>query len=518
VLLVANLSDALLVGALSDDGVYAILGRAIAAGAGYRSLYLPHHPVQIKYPPGFPFILALLWKALGTLGGVQRAIGVIHPFVVGAVGGLLWWWGRVRVGVPRTLLLLFVATPFMLDASIAYFTIPLSEPWFMLSWAGALVVWALAEDALPGPRRLMLRACAGLLLACAFLFRTQGIVLVVAAAVALAWRRRSWREWVAALAPALLAVVAWKGMHHILLARGPVANLPDEGEYLDWFATPPGTILPALAGAVRDNIHYYVRELGPYLVGPKPVGQVLSALLLVGVAAGGFACLRRAPFLAASVLGNVAAVLLWPFAQDRLMLTILPFGGLAIGAALAPLILRRAPGPARWLGYGIATIAALVLARQPDVRREGLSALAEARAPRFFVPSKVLLDNSRLIGHAARWLLDETRPTDRVMTDEAAGVFLYSGHTTVPLTPTESRLVPSVFTVPGRYLATHILQDSLTWIIVGWRSPQIMKDFATLRSRCPRVLTPTPTRPADSLFVLHVEPDSACLSSLLPGP
>jgi hypothetical protein len=139
--LAASLSTALLVGAWNDDGVYTVLGKSLAEGHGYHSLHLVGDPVQVKYPPGFPILLALLWRLTGSVDGVQRLVSLLHPIVIGVVAGLLWWLGRERFGVPRILLVAFVVAPLLFDASIQYFTIPLSEPWFMLGWAGVWSLW-----------------------------------------------------------------------------------------------------------------------------------------------------------------------------------------------------------------------------------------------------------------------------------------------------------------------------------------------------------------------------------------
>src|SRR5262245_55519371 len=136
-----SLSTAMLVGAWNDDGVYTVLAKSLAEGHGYRSLHLVGDPVQVKYPPGFPVVLALIWRLTGSVDGLQRAVSLLHPIVIGAVAGLLWWLGRERFQVPRILLGAFVIAPLLFDASIQYFTIPLSEPWFMLGWAGVLVTW-----------------------------------------------------------------------------------------------------------------------------------------------------------------------------------------------------------------------------------------------------------------------------------------------------------------------------------------------------------------------------------------
>jgi hypothetical protein len=68
--------------------------------------------------------------------------------------------------------------------------------------------------------------------------------------------------------------------------------------------------------------------------------------------------------------------------------------------------------------------------------------------------------------------------------------------------------------VPGQYLARHILRDSLTLIIIGLKRPGIMRDIATVKERCPGVLTWGGVSPADPPDLYRVTPDSTCLRGL----
>src|SRR5207248_9770976 len=45
-----------------DDGIYWVSAKSLAEGHGYRILSLPNQPLQTKYPPLFPALLALVWK------------------------------------------------------------------------------------------------------------------------------------------------------------------------------------------------------------------------------------------------------------------------------------------------------------------------------------------------------------------------------------------------------------------------------------------------------------------------
>ena len=51
------------VGSFEDDGIYTVLARSLASGDGFRLTNLPGSPNATHYPPGYPFVLSLLWRA-----------------------------------------------------------------------------------------------------------------------------------------------------------------------------------------------------------------------------------------------------------------------------------------------------------------------------------------------------------------------------------------------------------------------------------------------------------------------
>src|SRR2546426_12377456 len=61
-------------------------------------------------------------------------------------------------------------------------------------------------------------------------------------------------------------------------------------------------------------------------------------------------------------------------------------------------------------------------------------------------------------------------------------------YTTLFRSPAEPAFAPSVFQVPGRYLATRILEDSLTVIVLGIAGSGLEEDIRSIVGRCPRVL------------------------------
>src|SRR5256886_2227427 len=138
--LLFRLSHEFLIGALNDDAVYVVLGKAIAQGDGYRSIHLVGAPLQVRYPPALPLLLAVPWALAGTLGAVRATVAVLHPIVSGAAAGLVWWLGRDRLELSPAPLALCAVAPFLLDPLIQYFNIPLTEPYLVLGWAGALAI------------------------------------------------------------------------------------------------------------------------------------------------------------------------------------------------------------------------------------------------------------------------------------------------------------------------------------------------------------------------------------------
>src|SRR2546430_5169987 len=123
------------IGALTDDGVYVVLGKAIAQGDGYRSIHLVGAPLQVRYPPALPLLLAVPWALAGTLGAVRATVAVLHPMVTGAAAGLVWWLGRRQLPLSPTPLAVCAVAPVFLDPLIQYFNIPLTEPYLVLGWA-----------------------------------------------------------------------------------------------------------------------------------------------------------------------------------------------------------------------------------------------------------------------------------------------------------------------------------------------------------------------------------------------
>jgi hypothetical protein len=496
-------SDLFLVGAFNDDGVYVLLGKSLARGTGYRLTYLVGAPIAVKFPPGLPALLAIPWALGGTLGAVRATVDILNPLSCGGAAALIWLIGRRDLSLSRFPLAVAAIGPFLLEQSIQYYSIPLAEPYFMLGWAAALALAATVTSASGA-------AALGLILAAATLFRSVGLVLIPACLAALALRRVPWRVVAVAAAGALVPLVVWSVVHARLMAQGPLSSSPDEVSYLTLI--PFGTQLPGyVLHVLRYNARIYLLELGGTLAGPAVVGNLLVFGWLVASVLGGIWSWRRAPGVALTVAASFAVVMIWPFAQDRFLLPVVPFAGLLAafsiekGARRLPVRLRFAAS------LGLATVAFVVGLRQVDLRRIAAASFVEYRlpAPRDGSISYILASNSRYVVALSQWIRANTTPKDRLLVDSPSAVYLYSGRLTVPASPAEAEFAPSVFRYPGRYLTDRILKDSITVVAIGGRGG-ILRDIGTISRTCPGVLR----RAFPSAEIYRVNRDETCLRSI----
>jgi hypothetical protein len=494
------------VGAFNDDGAYVTLGKSLADGAGYRLRYLIGAPVAVKFPPGLPALLAIPWALGGTLAAVRATVGILNPLACGMAAAIIWLIGRRDLRLSPGPLAVAAIAPFLLDQAIQYYSLPLAEPYFLLGWTGAV---ALAPTVRRAPGAIAL----GLVLASTTLFRSAGLVLIPACLAVLAFRRVPWRVVAAAAAAAVAPLIVWGVLHARLMAEGPLSASPDEVPY--WTLIPFGSAhLPAdLLHAVGNNARVYFSELSAVLAGSVVVGDLLLLAALIAAGVGAAWSWRRAPAVSWTAAASLAIVLVWPFAQDRLLLPVIPFAGLLAAVGIEEGA-KRLPARLRFAApLGLALAVLIVGLRQVELRRAAAASLAQGRIlePRDASISFALALNSRHIATLSEWARTHTTLNDRLLVDFPAGTYLYSGRSTAPASPYEAGWVPSVFRYPGRYLATRILQDSISVVAIGIRGP-LLRDIETISRACPGVLQ----RQIPFAEVYRVIRDDACLRNFAP--
>jgi hypothetical protein len=504
--LLLRISPYLTLGALSDDGIYVALGRAISQGDGYRSIYAVGDPVHAKYPPGLPLVYAVFWWVSAQLSRVH-AMALFSSAVASAcAAGLIWWTGRVRFGAALLPLLVLAIGPFFVETSVQYLNLAVSEPWFLLGWAVAL---AMVPWAIEGPRRRAFLL--GLLLAGTALFRSQALFLIPAFALAVAIEK-GWRKATILLVGSAAPLLVWRIWHGWMLRMGPGTTQPDEMPYGTWF--PSGSIIEQIryfVAVMGFNAKEYARILPDHLSRPVVLGWIVLALLLGQAVVAAARRPRVVSPLALTLLAQVALLAVWPFAQDRFYVPLLPMAGLLAASSGA----WGRPGRQRQIGVAVLMAVVLVVGVRQQRIRAG-TFVAGDETVRYHA-SRYLVANSMALLTAGNWIERNARPDDRILAPFAASLFLYTGRKTVNAEPAQPQVGPSVFERRGAFLAGRVRADSVTILLLGGTDFGILRDAAEVQARCPEVLEflGSVIAPAQ-MAAYRIHPDDCLFSFLEP--
>lgn len=515
--LLLRTAPALAAGAFSDDGVYLSLGKALAEGEGYRSLYAVGEPVHMKYPPGLPALYAVLWTLRSDLGFVHGAAMTLSLLATAATAGVLWWIGRVRLALHPVVAAVLVVGPLFLEGSVQYFNLPISEPWFMLGWAICLLLAPRAMN-----RSVVWSLGLGITIAVTTLFRTQAVLLIPALMAALWVGKAGWRRILATSAAAVAPLVAWTFWHRARAAAGPLGSQPDEATYTSWAPGSVGETFAFLFEVARSQVIRYSTVLPPHVSGWTPLGALICLLVLVGLAFGFVTRFKENPTLVLSTLALTGVIGLWPYSQDRFVLALLPFVGLLAGAGAQWIAgVRRAPGarpggwattPARVLVGVLALVTVAVGVRQAQIR--GLATEERTAETFYFHPAQFLPDNSQFVISASRWLTQNSAPADRLLTPLSSALWLYTGRKGVNATPAEPDVGPSVFDEPGRFLASRVLADDVNLLLLWNPNFLITRDGAEVQQQCPDALEFLQmTEPPARVAVFRIHKNDPCFQT-----
>jgi hypothetical protein len=315
-------------GGWHDDGVYLLLGRALATGSGFVYAGVPGDPPAAKFPPGYPAVIAGLWRMAGEdLDRTARLASALNLLAVVGSGLALARFALRRLFLPLSwALAVGLAFGFLLD------------PWLFalltLSESLAVLVTILAVDlatgveggAVRGGRR---RASGALgMYAVAVHLRSASLPLGVAMALAGAFRGHRGRA-LGIGAAVVLVTFPWMVASSLRTGRIPVVLRDILGGYGGWLAGglgEPAAFVAGRAGQAWLVMEQLVSVLAPWGAGAPPwvrwgVLPVLAAALLPGVAA-----LWRGSRTAALLLaGLLLQAVLWPFVDRRLLLPLLPW-------------------------------------------------------------------------------------------------------------------------------------------------------------------------------------------------
>lgn len=348
-------------GVWHDDGVYMLVGKALAEGQGLTYAGVVDQPPAAKFPPLYPLVLSVVWTVFHSIGPVTLVATFLNFALLAAAGaifaGALVSTGVLTLGPALAVGALAYASTDVLRTAL----LTLSESLFVFLLAAALALWRGVEE----ERKHALGALA-LVLLLMVATRTAGLTVVVAFTVALAVRRRPIRAGLAA-APAIAFVGAWGWWSRHAAERIEPGARDLLGPYGSWLAeqtlSAPGAFLSGLPSHALGLV-----ERATAMTFPGVVGfwiWILAVLIAPLVAAGLFRLLRVFPPLGWFGVLYPAVLLVWPFLDRRLLvpwhaalITALVLGGMAVAPRARALRLDRVvPGLAAvWIvGYASVT-------------------------------------------------------------------------------------------------------------------------------------------------------------------
>jgi len=415
-----NAIDASPVGVFYDDALYAILGKALASGEGYRYLNIPGAPPATHYPPAYPWLLALLWKISPHFPENIALFKTVNAFLLGVVALFTYRFALRRLQmsplVAGAAAIAATATipPLVLSSAV------LSETLFL---ALLLAVLPYLESA-TSQRGVRTAFIVGAIAGALCLVRSHAIALIGAVAVSYALRRL-YKEGAIALGAGLLVLLPWLiwVQTHDPLVPAPIRG--QYGSYTAWFLDGlRASGLGLLAPTIRDNVSTtYAILARSFSVARNAALDLLAVLaVLTLVVAGAFTFGKRARLTLLFVGLYFAIVLAWPFSPLRFVWGVWPLLVLLMFAGARELFFARAIRVARPIA---ATAIVIVLVGAIVFNTLGYTNAWWATVARSYTPRiRAQLD----------WVSNHTTPTDVVAGADEGAVYLYTGRRALPTT------------------------------------------------------------------------------------
>lgn len=486
------------VGLFFDDGVYLILGQALAAGEGLRYLNLPGEFSATRYPPVYPALLALLWRVTDSLDAVATLSRMLNGVLLATLAGVLAIVIHRLTPITGYRASAIAALGVVAAPLLNITLLPMSEPTFLV--LATLGLWA-AERTHRTPEDLRMAAAAGLLAGLTYLTRSAALPLLLAAVLVLA-RGRSWRALGVHTLCALALVLpwhAWVAVHDAAVSAPLQASY---GSYSTWYATGlDGSTLRLAMTTAAINLTRIPISLGA-LVTPAPSGALaaVAGIAMLGLlAAGAFRLGRTHPIATWTLAGYLGLVMIWPFDPARFIHTAWPL--------LLPVLILGASGhatntPARsgvfWRSARVALGGLLFIGYLVTL----ITGFARGT---WDLPHRTIA--ARLVP-VLTWVNEHTQSTDLIATGLDPAVFLYTGRPTIP--PTSWAASDYVSPVAAETQAQRLLEMVETfhpdYLIVQHRMNQLQPALDYLLRQYPGRLTLVATF-EDGTRILRPGPD-----------
>lgn len=466
------------VGAYEDDAIYTLLAKALATGEGYRMINLPGEPHATHYPPGYPLVLSLLWRAWPEFPENVVLFKFANAVFLAISAWGMFWFGRRRLqlGAVGAAVIAAVGTASVMTLHLA--GLVLSEPLFLaLFFLSLPLVERCADEG-----RMRDAIGAGAMLGALSMVRTLGAVAIGAALLVLLLRRRI-RPAISLTAAAALFIVPWQlwvGAYQNEIA--PVLT-GKYGAYWPWMMDGyrEGGV-PFARAVVIENLAGMGNSLSYALM---PVSyrwpRIFSLVALVPLLAVGLAALwKRAPVLVLFFVAYVGVIVVWPFHPHRFLIALWP-ALVVVVAESVRIVWRWAPRRflSRGLRLGACAAAAYLVIGHAAYNWRGYA-------------DQSWVDLQRQAGESAKplveWVARYTQPEDVLSTEHDVVVYLYTGRRGVPTSTFLARQRVNPFTPEEvvRWVETVLTTYQPRLFITGWSAHLRAAD--TLAARTPPVL------------------------------
>lgn len=386
-----------------DGAGYAVLARSIAEGRGYREIDRPDSPRHAHFPPGYPLVLAALWKITGVSAFSAHAFSFGCTLVaIGLSWQIFRSWFRSNVALLMGLTLA-VNWKWARDGTGIQ-----SEPLFLvLSQATVLVsIWVSRCGG------LWPSAVLGMLLGATILTRHVAIALAAAVVFDLVCQQKR-REALVIVAIGVLVISPWIVWLAMVRTGTQVGLVPTA----------------TLASTISANSLFYVRRLLDQIIGPvievatvfrpraKTAATVVALIASITIAGNWIRLIRNKRRRLAGLVPvfTLALLLAWPFTEaGRFLLPIIPFLIVALVEGCATMTSRlRGPKP-RILAAGLILAISLPYS---------IYAIASKR-------SEAARRTNRDFDAACQWIANQTQPGP-VLTRHPGEVFWATGRKAV---------------------------------------------------------------------------------------
>ena len=445
-----------LVGVFHDDGVYALLAKALAEGRGFHYLQLPGSPAATHYPPLYPLVLGVLWWIAPAFPANVPFLLGFNAVCIGASAVGLYLFVRRRMGWHP-----WAAAALSLSAHVGVPVLVLSgalmsESLFLaLLWPSLLAAeFVLDHDHAERAQLIGAGALVGVLMLC----RTIGVALVIAVPLLLVMNGR-WRHAVVHALASGAVLLPWTLWTLVATPSVPSPLAGAYGSYGSFVAAGAHAGGPSLFGAtVRLNVREVAWTIADRVAPGLPAWLVLPALALFAIAfvAGCWQSRRRARAMLAFITLYLAIVLVTAFTPWRYLFALWPCV-LLMAAVGAHRIVERAH-TLRLAPLAIAALAlpvmGLCVTQGRELSRRAWQSPGDSA--------------THQIASLVEWVRTSTKPSDVVLAEGGEVITLYSGRLSAPpvaftaadyvVAPNEARsgasLSAMLRAVPATYLVS----------------------------------------------------------------